>query len=316
MFQVPLRRNKGKQARQSFQGRSEAKHFEKSKLFLRNRTLVGSSPESVGTSSEYRANIQSHRAQLHHLNLRRRKLIVALLYVILSLVMVTWFIYEYTGRIQLTVAVDVQTSKEFESNKVIYTRAVNDYLNAHPLERLRFVLRHDDLLKYINAIAPEIDRINVSQSSEPMTSQININFRRPVAGWLINTKQYYVDKDGLAFQVNYFEQPNVKIIDKNLTNDENGNTIASTRFLRFVGRTVETSRTLGLIVEQVIIPQGTTRQLELIIKDKEYPVKMSVDRPVGEQVEDMQRAISYIEVQKLDPKYVDVRVSGKAFYKM
>ena len=68
-------------------------------------------------------------------------------------------------------------------------------------------------------------------------------------------------------------------------------------------------------MQQVIIPASTTRQVELRIKKVSYPVKFSVDRPAGEQTEDMARVIKYLKSKGVNPDYVDVRVSGKAFYK-
>ncbi len=316
MFKIPRTSLEEKSSRQAVRRRSGNESVKGPNVFLRNRTLTGSASDEITSANEYRANIQSPRAKLHHLNFRRRKLILALLYVIFCLAVMLWLIYEFTGRVEVSVATGIQTSRDFQANKENYIKAVKNYLNAHPIERLRFMLRNDDLLNYVTAISPEINRINTAQASEPATSQFQLNFRKPVASWLIDTQQYFVDKDGIAFQVNYFEQPRVKIIDNNATTESNGNAVASIRFLRFVGRTIETSRALGLTVEQVTIPQGTTRQLEILIRDKQYPVKMSLDRPVGEQVEDMQKAISFIDSQNLGPKYIDVRVSGKAFYKM
>lgn len=68
-------------------------------------------------------------------------------------------------------------------------------------------------------------------------------------------------------------------------------------------------------IERAIIPRGTTRQIELVAKGKEYPVKLSLDRSVGEQIEDMHRSITYFESKKAAIEYIDVRVPGKAFYK-
>jgi hypothetical protein len=44
-------------------------------------------------------------------------------------------------------------------------------------------------------------------------------------------------------------------------------------------------------------------------------VKFSVDRAVGEQAEDAARAVRYLDGKGMSPEYLDVRISGKAFYK-
>jgi hypothetical protein len=54
----------------------------------------------------------------------------------------------------------------------------------------------------------------------------------------------------------------------------------------------------------MIVLQGMTTQVKLLI-----------DRGAGEQVEDMDHALVYLKSHGLAPGYIDVRVSGKAFYK-
>ena len=90
--------------------------------------------------------------------------------------------------------------------------------------------------------------------------------------------------------------------------------IASNRFLSFVGRVVSLTKASGYTVVQAMLPAETTRELEIKLKEGDYLVKLSIDRPVGEQVEDMIAAVRYFTGSGQTPKYIDVRVSGKAFY--
>ena len=82
-----------------------------------------------------------------------------------------------------------------------------------------------------------------------------------------------------------------------------------------MGRAVGLSKTEGYNVQQVIIPSGTTREVELRVEGVDYPIKLSVDRSAGEQAEDMARVIKYLKDKNIKPEYIDVRVSGKAFYR-
>jgi hypothetical protein len=194
-------------------------------------------------------------------------------------------------------------------------RAINDYLGAHPLSRFRFALDTHDLALYLETVVPEIgDVTNVSLGSIGETN-FTVAMRHPVAGWTINNVQYFVDAAGIAFQKNYFTRPSVQIVDNSGVALEQGTAIASNRFLGFVGRVVALSKSRGYTVTQAIIPKGTTRQLEIVLKEISSHVKLSVDRAVGEQVEDMARALNYLKAHKSIPSYIDVRVSGKAFYK-
>jgi hypothetical protein len=138
--------------------------------------------------------------------------------------------------------------------------------------------------------------------------------RKPVAGWKIDNKQYFVDAKGVAFERNYYGNPTVQIVDDSGAVLQQGTTVASNRFLGFVGRIVALSKDRGYIVSQAILPAGTTRQLEVKIQDVGPLVKLSIDRPAGEQVEDMGRALVFLAGRGQSPAYVDVRVSGKAFY--
>lgn len=290
---------------------------ESKKLFQRNATLVGSSSSSVASTNEYNGNLRSPRAHVHHLNSKRRRIFILLAYVITSGIFTFWLLYEFTAEINIKQHhTSVETVHKYIDNTARYKTIINDYLNAHPVERLRFMVHVEDLINYMSSDIPEVKRIEVLGSSNPATTEFALEFRKPVASWLISGKQYYVDKDGVSFEVNYFERPLVKIEDKSGVPQASGTAVVSGRFLRFIGRTVETARGLGMVVDKVSIPSGSTRQIEISVMGHNFPIKLSLDRPVGEQVEDMNRSIVYLDSKKIQPQYIDVRVSGKAFYKL
>jgi hypothetical protein len=281
-----------------------------STLFRRNRTLVGSLSSSVSSANELGGDLRSPRAHVHHLTAHRRRLGTVFTIVAVAACFLLWFIYEFTAGIQVA-ATDSGVAVQSER----YQRAIADYYAAHPLERLRFALNEAQLNNYLQQVTPEVAAVHAAGSAGFATSQFDMTFRKPVASWLINASQYYVDENGVSFQVNYFDNPQVKIIDQSGVPQANGEAVASGRFLRFVGRTVALARGDNLSIEQAIIPPQTTRQVEVKVTGHNYPVKLSLDRPVGEQVEDMQRAIAYFDAKHQTPQYIDVRVSGKAYYK-
>ncbi len=280
-----------------------------STLFRRNRTLVGSLSPTVSSANEMGGDLKSPRAHVHHLTAHRRRLGTTLLVVLVTAGVLTLFLYSFTAFIHIS----AHGGGAVQQDR--YTRIINDYLGGRPGERLRMLLNEDQLMSYLSHAAPEVESIHVSGSAGIGASQFDIVFRKPVAGWLIGSTQYYVDKDGISFQINYFDRPTVKIVDQSGVPQSTGTTVASSRFLRFVGRTVELAGRSNLIVEQAIIPASTTRQIEVRLVGRNYPIKLSLDRSVGEQVEDMQRAVAFFDTRNLKPAYVDIRVSGKAFYK-
>lgn len=278
-------------------------------LFRRNRTLVGSSSSSVSSAAELDADLRSPRAHVHHLTAHRRRLSSILVFVMIASVFLLWVIYEFAATIHVS-----PTDSTVRLQDGRYEAIINDYFASRPIERLRPLINHDELNAHVKREAPEVASVHNTGSAGFATGQFDIEMRKPVASWLIGSKQYFVDDDGIAFQINYFEQPSVRIIDQSGTPQAEGTTVASSRFLQFVGRSVSIARSYGMVVEQAIIPANFTRQVELRVTGREYPVKLSLDRPVGEQVEDMQRAVGYMDSKQLKPKYIDVRVSGRAYY--
>ncbi len=278
-------------------------------LFRRNRTLVGSSSLDIRSAGELRGDLRSSRTHVHHLTAHRRMLSTIFIAVVAAACLLTWLLYEFTAE------VEVSATDGISINEKRYRKAINDYFAAHPFERLRFALNDDELTEYLSHTVPEVVGVHDNGSAGFATSQFVLAFRQPVASWRIGSTQYYVDNSGVPFQTNYFDKPTVKIVDQSGIPESAGTTVASSRFLRFVGRVVTLAQENGLVVTQAIIPAGTTHQVEVVATGHAYPVKLSLDRPVGEQVEDMQRAISYLDAHHVQPAYIDVRVSGKAYYK-
>jgi len=278
-------------------------------LFRRNRTLVGSLSSDVRSASELSGGLRSPRTHAHQLTAHRRLLMSIFVIVVAGACLLTWLLYEFTADIS------VSATEGISIDSTRYEKAINDYFAAHPIERLRFALDEQALTAYLTEAVPEVATVQESGTAGFATGQFDLTFRRPVASWLINSREYYVDESGVPFQMNYYDKPSVKIIDQSGIPESAGTAIASSRFLGFVGRTVTLAKSDGLIVTQAIIPAQTTHQIEVIVAGHKYPIKFSLDRPVGEQVEDMKNALQYFDRHHLHPKYIDVRVSGEAYYR-
>ncbi len=283
---------------------------EQSALFRRNRTLTGSVSSRIGSANEQQGNLKSARVQAHELADQRRR-IAGVLFVIVSVVgLLAVLLWQFTAHAVIAtpgVSGVVDTAR--------YDKAIQEYYGQHPFERLRFATNEQRLTDYVRAATPEVDDVTVEGSAGFAASRLSIVMRRPIAGWKMGITQYYVDGKGVSFVTNYFDSPAVQIVDQSGVRLEAGTAIASNRFLGYVGRTVATAAQSGLIVEQVIIPVGTTRQIDLRIKGVSSSVKLLIDRPVGQQIEDLVRALAYFKSKGQQPAYIDVRVSNKAYYK-
>jgi len=278
--------------------------------FRRNRTLTGSVSSKVTTTNEANATMKSPRVQTHILTQRRRHIGLILTLVATIVGALTVLIWQFTASVTVRAAGDASLQLD-----PVYAQAIETYLTEQPVERLRFVINMNHLTKYLQSVAPEVASVENRGYVSFGTTQFAVTMRKPIAGWNVNGKQRYVDTTGTSFARNYFTSPAVQIVDKSGIQVAAGQAVASNRFLGFVGQIVGLAQRQGFTVSQVIIPPSTTRQVELRLKGVGYPVKLSIDRPSGEQIEDMARAIDWMAKRKQTPQYIDVRVSGKAYYR-
>lgn len=280
-------------------------------LFQRNRTLTGSTSNHL-SETHHPTDLQSSRTHVHRLALVRRKVGVVFLAVLGGAIVLMWLLTQFTARVIVSVS-DASLSRPLETG--LYEKAIDDYLGLNPFSRLRFALDQPGLSAYLAQALPEVEGLKRTSFDGVGETNFTLVIRKPVAGWVIDSKQYYVDAKGVAFERNYFINPTVQIVDESGAALHQGTTVASNRFLGFVGRVVALAKDNGYTVTHAILPPDTTRQLEIRLENVGSVVRLSIDRPAGEQVEDMSRALKYFADRSRVPQYVDVRVSGKAIYR-
>ena len=308
---VPGRRSES--ARQDTSQRPSAEDLSSRYAFRRNRTLTGSSSANISSSNELNAQIRSPRAHVHHLTSLRRRL---LLYT--GLVAAACFgLYVLVFQLVATVLPQSGTSAVVftDDSKAIYASAIESYYAARPAERFRFLLDHQSLVDHVRAEHPEVADIIMNSGSKPGEATASVLVREPIARWSIDGSFQYVDGNGVVFSRNYFDDPKLQIVDNSGVASADNQLVASNRFLGFIGRVVSKSTSNGLNVQTVTIPALTTRQVAVTMKGSTTEYKLSVDRSAGQQVEDMARVARYLRSNGITPRYVDVRLSGKAFYR-
>ena len=271
--------------------------------FRRNQTLSGiKRPESEPISE---------RTRMHHLAKRRRNIGAIFTLVLVVIIVLGALLVQFTGRVVVSGS-SAPLSRSIEAAP--YEKAILDYLGVHPVERLRFALNEAELSDFVASQLPEVSGVRLTSTNNVVESNFTITFRDPVAGWQINGNQYYVDTTGVVFRNNYYETPTVQIIDQSGISPEQGSIVASARLLSFVGRVVALAGQGSYAVTQAILPSGTTREIEIRLKDVQPLMKLSIDRGAGEQVEDMIRSLKYLQSNGKAAQYIDVRVSGRAVY--
>lgn len=272
---------------------------------------IGSNFKRNQTLSNMNSSL-SPRLKTHHLSIKRRKVLTVFAIILLSSLTILLLICNLTAKVLVEVS-GVSTIKTIE--KPTYEKVIQEYLDINPAGRVRFLLDQSALQNFVINKLPEVASVSQTGIDGFGVSVFNVKMRTPVAGWIISNKQYFVDASGISFNINYFDSPSVQIIDKSGLSLQSGGVIVSQRFLSFIGLVVTQIKNSGYTVTQAILPANTTRELQLRIKEGDYLVKLSIDRPVGEQVEDMSVSLNYFTNHGQKPEYIDVRVSGKAFYK-
>lgn len=271
--------------------------------YRRNITMRGQSAYSQGASPRLKA---------HRLRVRRRQVVSLFVAVLLGFGLIAWLVSQLSATVVVTSS---SASQGAPSNSDAYQEAIQSYLSQHPIERLRFLLNEEALSEAVSLIEPEVKRVSLSSHNDIATASAYLEFRKPVASWHINNTQYFVDENGVVFKKNYFDIPKVQIVDESGSTPEQGSTVTSSRFLSFVGRVVAAFQANGYEVGEAILPAGTTRQLQLEIKDVRPTIILSIDRGAGEQVSDVTKILNYLSSRRITAQYVDVRVSGKAVYR-
>ena len=261
------------------------------------------------TISGYRKE-ESERTQARELIVRRRKLGSFFAFLVAASLVITFVL------VQIVIKVDVITSDgaqvETSGN---YATVVEKYYRDHPIERLRLFFDRDKLLTALQAQNPEVEAVGDLTTKGFVQYEMNLHMRKPVAVWIDDDKKYFVDRSGVSFAVNYYDQPDIAISDDSGIKT-NGNVVASNSFLSFVGKMIGAADNNGLEIERIVIPPASLRQVEVYAKGIVYPAKFLTTLSAEGQVLSFRQAVDYFKEIGASPKYVDLRVEGKAVYRL
>lgn len=283
---------------------------EGAQAFKRGRTLTGSASSHVRTPSESRADLKSSRVQLHELTRKRRRMASALAGVLALMFVVYGATTQYTAKPVIQASPDASISLDDS-----YKNTIDKYLDSHINERLRLFTNMSRLTSHVQSAHPEVKSVEQGKAVGYGESLYTVVFREPIASWNVDGQRLYVDDEGVPFDKNHFAPPELRITDDSGLSTLSGQTVMSNRFMSFIGQVISLSKKQGYTVTGIVIPEGMTRQVDVSLKGVKYPFKFSSDRPAGEGVEDMIRALEWMRSKRLSPEYVDVRVSGRAFYR-
>lgn len=280
--------------------------------FRRSRAITGSASSAVNSAAEDRSRLSSPRLKLHQLQRHRRGIVAGLIISAAAIGLLGWTVGQY---VILPTDFSYRQALNDQPNTEPYAQTIKQYFNQHPTERFLFNLRANQLNDQIIRQHPEVKQVTIHGLS-PGIFDVSVEFRQPLLSWRSGGKQLYVDSQGVAFEKNLFASPAVTVDDQSGIKLDNTNLVASGRFISFLGQLVSQVNAGGVDdVSKVIIPTGTTREVDIVLKNRTYPIKTHIDRDPRVQAHDVVAAVRYIEGRGVKPEYIDARVEGKAFYR-
>jgi hypothetical protein len=281
-------------------------------VFRRSRTLTGSTSANVAVSAERRGLLKTPRLKLHELRQHRLQILKIFGAVVLLIGIVVYIASVYIANPAMGVA-QAGTNKP---DMAAYSASAESYFETRPLERLGFALNPRSFEEYLKSKHPEVKNVSMDREWYGGNTHFTLTFREPLLTWTTSGQHYYVDSQGYAFSYNHFAEPAVSVTDESgISPDVGGGAVASGRFISFLGRMVGALNDYGKgRVESVTLP-ASTREIDLKLQGRGSLIRTHIDRDPVEQAEDIANALTYFDSKGAKPDYIDVRVSGKAFYK-
>ena len=275
--------------------------------FRRSRTLTGSISSHVIAAVESASQLRSPRLEEHDLRGHRRKL-TGLLFASLVLAGACAWLLDST-----IVAMSPDASSKTSQRHI---ELVDQYLQQRPLERLSFVLDHDRLTRSIQKSAPEVAAVSLSGDDMFAQYTLSVTERQPLAQWKIGSDVYVVDAEGVAYQETAINTAGLIQV-----KDESGlplasQKVASRNTMQFIGRVVSQLQAQGAgTVAEIILPAGQLKEIDVVMANRPYRIKLHTDRAPAGQATDVLQALRHLDRNGTVPAYIDARVEGKAFYR-
>lgn len=267
--------------------------------FRRNATLSN-------LQSEHREKTERQRERA--LRLRRRQLGVLLAIVAGVCLIGLLVLSQFSG----SFIISSENAKLTSAQDAYYTNILNQYFAKNPFERFSFGRRDSNLSEFIESKAPEVGSVQMNASGLG-GGMLHLSFRKPVAMWKSGGDTNFVDSNGVVFSKSFFANPSVTITDDSGVSISGQTT--SSGFLSFIGQ-VSADLTKGdQNLQRVVIPRGAIRYCNIYLQGRSYPFMVQIDRDPSSQSADIIASVKYIDQNHISPQYVDVRVSGKMYWK-
>jgi len=279
-------------------------------VFRRSRTLTGTTSTKVTAGAEPRSQLKTARLQVHELHQFRRRIMRILGVVAAFVALLSYLLASYIATLSVA-----YTQPGGQPHTTDYQQTAQKYFVAHPFERFGFSVNRAQFAEYMQAAHPELMTVDVDRNWYGGNVTFVLQFRKPLLVWESGGHRFYVDNQGVAFEYDHFKGKYVAVSDQSgISPQDSGGSVASNRFINFLGKMVGAVNAGGKgNVTEVIIP-ASTREVDLKLEGRGYPIKTHTDRDPLQQAEDVKGALEWVDEKKINPPYIDVRVEGKAYF--
>lgn len=280
-------------------------------VFRRSRTLTGTTSNKVNPTAESRSQLKTVRLQAHELHQFRRRITHILVVVLAFIGVLSYLLMTNISTIALR-----YPQPGGSPQTAVYQQAIRQYFAKHPMERFGFSINRKQFVDDLQSAHPELISVDIDKDWYGGNVNFVLQFRRPLLVWETGGHHFYVDSQGTAFEYDHFGGKYVSVSDQSgISPSVSGGSVASNRFINFLGKMVGAVNAADKgQVTDIIIP-ASTREVDLKLQGRGYPIKTHTDRDPLQQAEDVVNAIKWFDSKKITPQYVDVRVAEKAYFK-
>lgn len=287
--------------------------------FKRSATFTGTPSNDVKSAAEDHSQIQSERLKQQKIRQRRRKMVLNSSIVVLILVFIGSVIAHKISSFDISITDNIKKSPSTTE----YEQTLREFSGNQIQNNFTFSLDNKGASSYLQEKHPEIKAVTIKHEIFDSWPEVKISLRKPVLKWQTRNEQkaFYVDSFGKAFAFNAFGN------DKELVhvNDESGvpailgSPVISSRQITFLGQFVGGVKEISessINVEKIVFPPLSTKQININIKNREYYIKVYLDRAAKAQSEQLVKSVKHLEAKGKEPQeYIDIRVAERAYVK-
>lgn len=278
-------------------------------MFRRSRTLTGSLSQQVRSANEDSSQLRSPRHHITTLRLHRQRVGWLLGGVLLAAAVTGWL----CDQLITSPRILFQPASP-RADTARYERLVQDYFAERPLQRFYFALNRDEFSAAMVRRAPELSSAVITNEAGLMQYDVLLGARHAVARWQIGDTEYLVDNSGVSYQQSLRDDPVVSVRDETGLPIASQRIVASAKMMTFIGRVVGIIEHTHGAVKEVIIPPGTLKEVDIVLAEVPFRIRLNIDRDPTGQAADVIAALNHLRARGITPRYVDARVEGKAFY--